>query len=146
MRKALLAALALSPVLLHAQANSPAQHQLALASTSELGAAADRGTPLNRPLRISTGVIAPKLIHSVSVNSDTTRPWTDVAVNRTVTVGMVVDTEGKPTNLRIVKSAGPVVDRNVLQAVSQYRFQPGTVSNQAVAFPLNLEINLAPAR
>lgn len=146
MRKALLAALALSPVLLHAQANSPAQHQLALASTSELGATADRGTAINRPLRISTGVVAPKLLHSVSVNSDTTRPWTDVAVNKTVTVGMIVNTEGKPTNLKIVKSAGPVVDRSVLEAVSQYRFQPGTVSSQPVEFPLNLEINLATGR
>lgn len=146
MRQALLAVLALSPVLLHAKANSPAQHQLALASTSELGAAADRGTAINKPLRISTGVVAPKLVHSISVNSDTTRPWTDVAANKTVTVGMVVDTEGKPTNLKIVKSAGPVVDHSVLEAVSQYRFQPGTVSNQPVAFPLNLEINLAPAR
>src|SRR5689334_20390720 len=97
MRKALLAALTLSPVLLHAQASSPAQHQLALASASELGAAADRGTNINRPLRISTGVVAPKLIYSVSVNSDNTRPWTDVTANRSVTVGMIVDSEGKPT-------------------------------------------------
>jgi len=146
MRKALLATLLLSPVLLHAQASSPAQHQVALASTSELGAAADRGTAINRPLRISTGVIAPKLVYSVSVNSDITRPWTDVAADKTITVGMVVDAEGKPTELKIVKSAGPIVDHSVLEAVSQYRFQPGTVSNQPVAFSLNLEINLAPAR
>lgn len=146
MRKALLATLLLSPVLLHAQASSPAQHQFALASGPELGAAADRGTAINRPLRISTGVVAPKLVYSVSVNSGITRPWTDVAANKTVTVGMVVDAEGKPTELKIVKSAGPIVDHSVLEAVSLYRFQPGTVSNQPVAFPLNLEINLTPAR
>jgi TonB family protein len=146
MRKALLATFILSPVLLHAQASSPAQHQLALASTSGIGAVADRGTAINKPLRISTGVVAPKLVYSVSVNSDATRPWTDVAANKIVTVGMVVDTEGKPTELKIVRSAGPVVDHNVLEAVSQYRFQPGTVSNQPVSFPLNLEINLAPVR
>lgn len=150
MRTALLATLILSPVLLHAQASSPAQSQLALAarpaSPSELGAAGDRGTAAMKPLRISTGVITPKLIHSVSVNSDTTRPWTDVVSNRSVTVGMIVDETGKPTDLKIIKSAGPIVDRSVLEAVSQYRFQPGTVSNQPIAFPLNLEIYLTAAR
>jgi outer membrane biosynthesis protein TonB len=59
---------------------------------------------------------------------------------------MVIDETGKPTDLRIVKSAGPIVDKNVLESVSQYRFQPGTVSSQPVAFPLNLEINLVNAR
>jgi TonB family protein len=146
MRKALVVALVFSPVLLHAQASSPAQHQLALLSTSRLGATADRGTNINRPLRISTGVVAPKLIHSVSINSETIRPWTDVAANKTVTVGMIVNTDGRPTDLKIVKSAGSAVDHSILDAVAQYRFQPGTVSNQPVAFPLNLEINLAPTR
>lgn len=146
MRRAFLATFLLSPVLLHAQAGSPAKPQLALASTSELEAAADHGTAINKSLRISTGVVAPKLVYSVSVNSDIIRPWTDVTADKTVTIGMVVDTEGRPTELKIVRSAGPVVDRNVLDAVSQYRFQPGTVSNQPVSFPLNLEINLVPAR
>lgn len=147
MRKALLATLLLSPVLLHAQANSPAQPQIALASRpAEVGAAGDRGTAAVKPLRISTGVIVPKLIYSVSVDSENTQPWTNVTANRTITVGMIVDQTGKPTNLKIVKSAGPAVDHNVLAAVSQYRFQPGTVSNQPVAFPLNLEINLVNAR
>jgi TonB family protein len=136
--------------MLHAQANSPAQPQIALASRpsvpAELGAAADRGTAATKPLRISTGVVAPKLVHSVSVSSENTHPWTDVAAEKSVTVGMVVDETGKPKDLRIVKSAGPIVDKNVLEAVSQYRFQPGTVSSHPVAFPLNLEINLVSAR
>ncbi|HMF54330.1 MAG TPA: energy transducer TonB [Edaphobacter sp.] len=146
MRKALLVTLFLSPVLLHAQANSPAQPQIALATPKAIVGSADRGTTPSKPLRISTGVTAPKLVYSIAVNSENTTPWTDVSVNRTVTVGMVVDVTGKPTELKIVKSAGPLVDHNVLAAVSQYRFQPGTVSNQPVAFPLNLEINLVAAR
>lgn len=145
MRKAILATFILSPVLLHAQANSPAQPQIALAS-HPAAPAADRGVAAIKPMRISTGVIAPKLVHSVSVNAENTRPWTDVAANKNVTVGMIVDKAGKPTDLKIVKSAGSAVDKNVLEAVSQYRFQPGTVSSQPVAFPLNLEIKLINAR
>jgi len=149
MRKALLATFILSPVLLHAQANSPAQPQIALesnlAAPKALAASADRGTTPAH-LRISTGVTAPKLVHSVSISSEDTRPWSNVSLDKTVTVGMIVDTTGKPTDLKILKSAGPIVDKNVLEAVSQYRFQPGTVSNQPINFPVNLEINLVPAR
>lgn len=149
MRQALLATLFLSPVLLHAQANSPAQTQIALAARpaapAEAGAAGDRGA-VAKPVRISTGVVAPKLVHSIAVNSETTSPWTNVPTNKTVTVNMIVDKAGNPTDLKIVKSAGPIVDRSVLAAVSQYRFEPGTVSNQPVSFPLNLEVTLVPGR
>jgi len=149
MRQALLATLFLSPVLLHAQANSPAQTQIALAARpaapAEAGAAGDRGT-VTKPVRISTGVVAPKLVHSIPVSSEGTNPWTNVAIEKTVTVNMIVDQTGKPTELKIVKSAGPIVDHNVLAAVGQYRFEPGTVSNQPVAFPLNLEVNLINGR
>lgn len=143
MRKALLASFLLSPVLLHAQANSPAKTELALASGPSASAATtSRGTVPTKPLRISTGVVAPKLIYSVTVSSEGIQPWINVPSGKAVTIGMIVDPTGKPTDLKILKSAGPAVDRDVLQAVSQYRFQPGTVSNQPVDFPLNLEINL----
>ncbi len=46
---------------------------------------------------------------------------------------MTVDATGTPTNLKIVKSAGADLDRNVLEAVGQYRFTPATVDNQASA-------------
>ncbi|WP_035347901.1 energy transducer TonB [Edaphobacter aggregans] len=146
MRKAFLAALALSPVLLHAQANSPAQLESKLAAPAAIGAS-DHGTSSAKPLRVSTGVEIPKLIHSVSVSSDNTWPWAVTGINKTVVVGMVVDPNGVPTDLKIVRSVGPELGKNVLEAVAQYRFKPGTVSKQPVAFPVNLEIDLlSPAR
>jgi TonB family protein len=145
MRKALLATLALSPVLLHAQANSPAQLESKL-SAPAIGATADRGA-ISKPLRVSTGVAKPKLIHQVEVNTDIVWPWAVVGVSKTVIVGMIVDKNGIPTELKIVRSGGPELDHNVLAAVAQYRFKPGTVSDQPVDFPLNLEMNLvSPAR
>src|SRR6476661_1092761 len=146
MRKALLATLALSPVLLHAQANSPAQLESKL-SAPAIGAAADRGATVSKPLRISTGVAKPKLIHQAEVNTDNVWPWAVVGVSKTVVVGMIVDKNGVPTELKIVRSAGPELDHNVLAAVAQYRFKPGTVSDQPVDFPVNLEMTLlSPAR
>src|SRR3954452_23319091 len=142
MRKALLATLALFPVLLHAQANSPAQTQVAL--ESRLAAPAVPGTVTTaKPRRGSTGVVSPKLIPSTVVSAENTWPWGITGIAKTVVVGMIGTPEGVPTELKIVKSGGPELDHNVLTAVAQYRFKPGTVSDQAVAFPLNLEVNLS---
>ena len=89
--------------------------------------------------RISTGVIAPKLIYKVDVvaDSSTARLLNE---DTKVVVGMIVDKTGRPSDLKIIKSAGPGVDASVLAAVSQYRFTPGMVSNQPIASPLNLEV------
>ena len=142
MRKAILAALALTPLVLHAQANSPAQAKTTLESRlapPAITAAGDRTAP--KTLRVSTGVIAPKLIHSVDVAIDNNLS-SYYGGPRKVVVGMIVGTDGVPSDLKVVQSGGPLVDRSVLEAVSQYRFAPGTVSSQPVAFPLNLEVNL----
>jgi TonB family protein len=154
MRKVLVAALALSPMMLHAQANSPAQPQSStlqakLGQPNELAAAANSPRAAATPtgIRISTGVVAPKLVHTVDITTNNDMLWQAFPTGRKVVVGMIVDETGKPTDLKIVRSAGAAMDKNVLDAVSQYRFEPGTVSHQAVASPLNLEIEmLAPGR
>jgi TonB family protein len=119
--------------MLHAQANTPAQTQVA------------SNGPAPQVKRISTGVVAPKLIYTVDPianSTDTARLFNNECK---VVVGMVVDKYGKPEDLKIVKSAGPGVDASVLAAVSQYRFAPGMVSNQPIATPLNLEVVIANA-
>ena len=124
MRKLIVAILSLSSFMLHAQASTPAQTQVASNGSAK---------------RISTGVIAPKLIYKVDVVADTStaRLLND---DTKVVVGMIVDKTGRPSDLKIIKSAGPGVDASVLAAVSQYRFTPGMVSNQPIASPLNLEV------
>jgi TonB family protein len=131
MRKVIVAILSLSSFMLHAQARTPAQTQVA------------SNGPAPQVKRVSTGVIAPKLIYTVDVVADPTSVAGLFGNNTTVVVGMVVDTNGKPEDLKIVRSAGPGVDASVLAAVSHYRFAPGTVSNQPVAIPLNLEVVIA---
>lgn len=152
MRKVIAAALALSPMMLHAQATSPAQTQAAdnapvlqskLIQPKEIvGAGRTAATSTAAPLRISSGVAAPKLIHTVNIVSDNEWPWKPAGVDRKVVVGMIVDQTGTPSDLKIVKSAGPEMDKNVLAAVSQYRFKPGTLDHQPTSVPVNLEIVL----
>ena len=79
MRKVIVATLLLTPMLLHAQANSPAQPQTSgttlqskLDQPKEFNSsdAAAHGTARTTPIRISTGVVAPKLISTVQIESD----------------------------------------------------------------------------
>jgi TonB family protein len=144
MRKTILATLALSPMLLHAQANSPAQPQAStLQSRLEQpnDFATDRGATTN-PLRISTGVVAPKLTHTTAVAS--TDEWNvrRSAFDKKVVVEMLVDEKGVPSDLKVINSIGTEMDKNVLAAVSQYRFKPGTLDHKPAAVPVTLEIVL----
>jgi TonB family protein len=126
MRKLIVAILSLSSFMLHAQANTPAQTQVASNGSEP------------QVKRISTGVTAPKLIYKVDVVTDSNARL--VNDDTKVVVGMIVDKTGKPSDLKIIQSAGAGVDASVLAAVSQYRFTPGMVSNQPIATPLNLEV------
>jgi TonB family protein len=149
MRSVIVATLALTPMLLHAQANSPAKTQSSGTSTTlqsklvqpkELGASeADHGTS---PVRISTGVVGPKLISTVQIESDSEATPRGFSTERQTAVEMTVDANGKPSDLKIVGSLGPQMDHNVLAAVSQYRFKPGTLNGQPTAVPLNLHVVL----
>ena len=152
MRKVIVATLALTPMLLHAQANSPAQTQTSGTSTTlqsklvqpkEINSSeADHGTAHVAPVRISTGVIAPKLISTVQIESDSIAPRGFNNFERKTVVAMMVDATGKPSDLKILRSLGSVMDRNVLAAVSQYRFTPGTLDGHPTLVPVNLEVVL----
>jgi TonB family protein len=150
MRKVIVATLLLTPMLLHAQANSPAQTQTPGTSTlqSKLvqpnefnSSEADHSSTHMVPLRISTGVVAPKLISTVQIESDSDTPRV-FGLDRKAVVEMTVDATGKPTDLKIVRSIGPVMDHNVLAAVGQYRYTPGTLDGQPTAVPVTLQIIL----
>jgi TonB family protein len=120
--------------MVHAQANSSAQSKGLMVN------AASTGTPTN--VRISTGVVAPKLVTTVAIQEDGSRISQAIATPRETVVSMTVDATGKPTDIKVVKSLGDSMDKNVLAAVSQYRFLPGTVSGQATNFPVNLDIEI----
>ncbi|HEY0263164.1 MAG TPA: TonB family protein [Granulicella sp.] len=146
MRSTFMLALAFAPALLHAQAIQPAQPQTGAAASlleSKLVAPAvpaDR-TTVAAP-RISTGIIAPKLISVVDVPTEITVRWMTAGRSRSAVVSMIVDKDGKPTDLKIAQSAGSDLDKNILASVSQYRFQPATVSNMPVNMPVMLTVNV----
>jgi TonB family protein len=135
-------------MLLHAQANSPAQTQPSPSSTlqSKLVQPAEingsEAAHTTAPVRVSTGVGAPKLIHTVAIESDSSWIPVGFAAERNTVVEMTVDSTGKPSNLKILQSLGPAMDHNVLAAVGQYRFKPGTLDGAPTAVPVNLHVVL----
>ncbi len=153
MRRVIVASLALFPMLLHAQANTPAQPQASsyqptlqakLAEPMAFNSANDSNSKSTSdaaaPLRISSGVVAPKLTYTVDVPSNGDLAWKVISIDRTAVVEMIVDVNGKPSDLKIVESVGPTMDKNVLDAVSQYRFKPGTLDDQPTAVPVTLHL------
>ena len=148
MKRTLVAILALSPVLAFAQTNAPAQprstpvlQSKAVAPASLLAAtsSADRAATAST-LRVSTGVTPPHVIHTVDFVTAGARTERLVAAPQTVVVDLNVDETGKPTSLSIAKSAGAVLDHDVIATVSQYRFQPATLDGQPTAISVKLQV------
>jgi len=137
-----MAALVLSPLMVHAQATTSSAHELQSNLEPKgliLGAATNAA--ITTP-RISTGVVAPQLVKQVEVELSTEEQrFVTPDGEPKVTIAMVVDKTGKPSQLKVVESTGGILlNRDVLAAVSQYRYRPATVSGEAIDFPLNLEV------
>lgn len=157
MRKVIAVALAFLPSLLHAQAHLPATPSSINASSFEARlsmpvepgqpAASDFDSVPSTPVRVSTGIIPPEIISTVEIQADNDVMWRATGLDKTVVVSMVVDKSGKPSNLKISKSAGEELDENVLASVSKYRFKPGRLNNEPTAVEVNLEVTIhAPTR
>lgn len=96
---------------------------------------------LHRRIPISpaaTGLTPPQLIHTIEVN-----PYHLVrgisGQDRTVTVNMTVDQNGKPTNAKVVQSTDLYTDGGILSAIDQYRYKPATLDG--VAVPMGVTLN-----
>jgi TonB family protein len=100
------------------------------AGTLEFGMSA---TPVERS--------APKVTRAAEVELSPSELAQVPAVSN-VAVRAVVDENGVPRDVTITHSAGPVVDREAVAAVSQYRFKPATVDNRATPVSLSIAIKL----
>ena len=140
MHKIFAATLFLSTALLPAQTVANGQGAALLAKNSEPAIVAS-DVPATHARRISTGVIAPKLLSGPSVRvSLTDFPGQNISFQHVV-VAFRVDEKGVPQNVHLVKSVNQAVDSRILAAVRDYRFEPATLDDQAVAMDVNLNVN-----
>ena len=58
----------------------------------------------------------------------------------TVTLSLVVDSEGHPRNVHVVRSLGMGLDEKAIEAVSKWRFEPGLKNGYPVAVQIAVEV------
>jgi TonB family protein len=89
--------------------------------------------------KLLPGDTPPKIIDSVDPEfSDEARR---AQVGGVVIVSFIVNEDGLPNDLRVVKSVGYGLDEKALDAVSRYRFQPAMRDGQPIAARIAVEIN-----
>jgi TonB family protein len=144
MRRIIAAALILSPVLLHAQVSKQAAglnleariDALEMAMPAVAGAAATPAIADTAMLRVSTGVLAPKVIHSAEINYSTYE--LNPNFNTRVVVKVLIDENGVPVAPKVVSSVTPLLNQRVIEAVQRFRFQPAQLDQQAIPQYVNI--------
>jgi TonB family protein len=58
-----------------------------------------------------------------------------------VMVYLIVEKDGTPSHIRVVKSLGMGLDEKTIEAVKQYRFKPATFMGQPIRVDLYLDVN-----
>ncbi len=149
MKRTMLAILAIAPVMMHAQVKSSAQPgSTPVLQSSNIQpavfaavASADRTAAAPTPVRVSTGVVPPQLVYTESVNPNHVLQGLP-GQDRFVSVEMTVDENGRPTNLKVIKSADKYTDAGILAAVGQYRYKPATLNGVAVPMDMTLNVDI----
>jgi hypothetical protein len=148
MKRTLVAILALSPVMIHAQTASQAQPastpvlQSTNVQPAAFAAIHDGAASASTPVRISTGVTAPKCIHSGEVAPSLALLPKSFAKPRQVVVALTIDATGTPTNLHLTKTSDPITDEAVVKAVSESRYEPAKLNGAPVAMDAKLTYDI----
>jgi TonB family protein len=99
------------------------------------GSAADTDEPI---VELGPGVTPPRLIHQVTPSSDSGAGG--FRVSGTVLIGLVVSSQGLPRDVHVVRALDKDLDRNAVEAVEQWRFDPARKAGTAVAVRVTVEI------
>lgn len=89
--------------------------------------------------RIGGGVSAPTILSKVEPEySEEARKakW-----QGTVVLSLVVDDQGRPQALKVVRSLGLGLDQKAIEAVEKWRFRPGMKDGKAVPVMATIEVN-----
>jgi TonB family protein len=84
---------------------------------------------------------APKVTQAVEVDLSAQDLAEQPAVSRVV-IRAIVDENGVPRNVAVTQSAGSLIDRKAVEAVSQYRFKPATVDNKPTWASVSISIKI----
>jgi TonB family protein len=88
---------------------------------------------------VTNGVTAPRVLFKA--DPQYTEEARQAKFQGTVTLNATVDESGVPRNIKVVKPLGLGLDEKALEAVSQWRFQPGMKNGVPVKVQANLEVS-----
>ncbi|MDP9051872.1 MAG: energy transducer TonB [Acidobacteriota bacterium] len=90
---------------------------------------------------VPTESSAPKVTRAVEVSLSDKELEEQPAVSHVV-LHAIVDVNGIPRNVAVTHSAGSVIDRKAIEAVSQYRFTPATLDNKPTWSTVSIAIKI----
>ncbi len=79
----------------------------------------------------------PKILHYVEPEPSEQETY----VEGTVKIAAVINLDGTPSDLHVVKGLNDSEDKLALEALKQWRFSPGTKDGRPVRVRINVEIN-----
>jgi TonB family protein len=92
--------------------------------------------------QIGGDVTAPVLTYSVDAEFPDARRKAGKKGSQGVSVvGMVVDSKGVPRDIHIQRSLAPDFDKSAMNALRQYKFNPGKRDGKPVAVAITIEVN-----
>jgi TonB family protein len=94
-------------------------------------------------LRVSTGVTAPSLAQSISIQIPDGLSKSFVPMDAQVGLSLTVDSNGHPQNVKVVKSSNPYWDARVVDAIQKSHFHPGKVDDTPTPVDMNLIVTVA---
>ena len=96
---------------------------------------------LGHVYKIADGVTAPVLKYAPDPEFPRDAFREKVHFQGVCVVGVVVDKEGMPREVHMVRSLRPDFDKQAMIAVRQYRFKPGMLQGNPVAVAIKIEVN-----
>jgi TonB family protein len=89
--------------------------------------------------RVGGGVTAPRIIYAP--DPEFSEEARKAKYQGTVVLWVVVGPDGRTHEIRVQRSLGMGLDQKAIEAIRQWRFEPGRKDTIAVAVQVNVEVN-----
>lgn len=89
-------------------------------------------------MSVGGGVSAPQVVHSVE--PEFTEEARRANFEGTVAIQLIVDGQGIPQDIHVIRHLGMGLDQKAIEAVRQYRFRPAMYQGHAVAVQMVIEV------
>jgi TonB family protein len=89
--------------------------------------------------RVGGGVSAPRVLQNPS--PDYSEEARKAKYQGTVVLWLIVDSNGRPRDVKVARSLGMGLDQKAIEAVRNWRFEPAKKDGTPVAVQINVEVN-----